>query len=284
MRTNASIVAIAIAISMIVGSAAADPLDHVPAPPPTFPADDVKIVERLGERVPLDVPLRDHTGRDVTLGELLSGELPTIVTFNYSNCPNLCSLQLGGLVAALPLVKWRLGAQFKIVTIVLDPDESLERARATRDRYTALLPQRSDAAAWVFATTRTAGDGAPIRRIADAVGFRYTFLRERAEWAHPAALIFVSPTGRVVRYVHGAQYDGPVLDESIVRAGTDEPTTAAGFMQRCLHWDPADKDRSAIGRSMLKYAAAGFVAIMLAAFGIFLLVRKPSKAESVNRS
>jgi protein SCO1/2 len=272
MRGSSNIAALAF-VALASSSVAADPLDQIPTPPPSFPGGDVKIVEQLGARIPLDVPLRDHTGRDVTLGELLAGDLPTIVTFNYSSCPNLCSLQLGGLAAVLPAIKWRLGKQFKIVTLVIDPDEAIERTRKTRDHYTAMLPDKSDAASWVFATTRDASDETAVRRIADAVGFKYAFVRERAEWMHPAALIFVSTTGRVVRYVHGAQYDAPVIEESIVRAGNDEPTTAAGFALACLHWDPGAKDRSSVGRSALRYAAAGFVVLMLAAFGLYFLIR-----------
>lgn len=246
-----------------------------------FPGDGVEVIEQLGTTVPLDVPLRDHTGKDTTLGALIAGDIPTILTFNYSACPNLCSTQLTGLVNALPELAWKVGKQFRIVTIVLDPNESAERARDTRSRYVAKLPPGSDPAGWVFASTRTLGDGAPIKAVADSVGFKAVFLEERAEWAHPAVLIFVSMRGRVTRYVHGVDYTKDVLTQSINRAGTDEPMDASGFLMRCLHWDPTENDYSRFGSSMLRFAAATFLALILAAYGAYHLLRRKRRARAL---
>ena len=64
----------------------------------------VAIDEHLGAKLPLDARFRTQTGAHVTLGEIVKGDLPTILTFNYSDCPMLCSLQLNGLSAALPKI------------------------------------------------------------------------------------------------------------------------------------------------------------------------------------
>src|SRR5689334_16476639 len=61
--------------------------DDIPVPPPTYKAGGVKVDEKLGAKVPTDARFRDQDGKLVTLGELLAGELPTILTFNYSDCP-----------------------------------------------------------------------------------------------------------------------------------------------------------------------------------------------------
>ena len=121
------------------GSAAGD--EEILAPPPTYQASDVTVDEHLGARIPLDAAFRTQDGKRVTLGEVMHGELPAILTFNYSDCPMLCSVQLNGLTAALPKVGelgpapeagkpdmvFRVGAQFRIVTIDLEPNETLEK-------------------------------------------------------------------------------------------------------------------------------------------------------------
>ena len=81
--------------SMTRGRRAA-PDDEILAPPPTFKAGGVTVDEHLGGRVPLDAKFRTQDGALVTLGEVLRGELPAILTFNYSDCPMLCSVQLNG--------------------------------------------------------------------------------------------------------------------------------------------------------------------------------------------
>ncbi|MBA3817623.1 MAG: SCO family protein [Deltaproteobacteria bacterium] len=300
--------ALALVASTLVGagadSARADgerarkpsPTDEILAPRPTYEANGVTVNEQLGARVPLDARFRTQDGAVTTLGELLQGELPTILTFNYSDCPMLCSLQLNGLTAALPAVAapgpapagadqpgdmvFRIGAQFRIITIGLEPTETPERLAKTRERYLAKLGPMSDAqrasvrAGWTFLVAEKLGDAAAIRRVADSVGFAYVYIKDRAEWAHPAALILLSTTGVVTRYVYGIEFEPQVLRESIFKAGLAEPQSAVGFMNRCYHFDPAAKDHSRAGVMALRVAAAGFVVLFAGGFGFFLLRRR----------
>jgi protein SCO1/2 len=272
--------------------------DEVPRPPPTYKGNDVKVDEKLGAKVPTDARFRDQDGNVVTLGELLaasggkSGEetLPTILTFNYSDCPMLCNLQLNGLTAALPAIAekqdramFRLGAQFRIVTIDLEPNDSLDKLAKMRARYIDRLPENQRAAAktgWTFLVAEKPGDGAAIRRVADSVGFSYTYVADRAEWAHPAALIFLSVKGTVTRYVYGIEFDPAVMRESIIKAGTSEPATAVGFMNRCYHYDPDANNHSRAGVMALRIGAAGFVVLFLSGLGVMHVIRKSSPRRS----
>ena len=275
---------------------AAAPDDEIPAPPPTFKAGGVTVDEHLGGRVPLDAKFRTQDGAVVTLGEVLRGELPAILTFNYSDCPMLCSVQLNGLTAALPAVGqpgsspagtdardvvFRVGQQFRIVTIDLEPSETLDKARAMRKRYIERLPEDQRAAAetgWTFLVAATPGDDAAIRKVADAVGFRYAYIKERAEWAHPAALILLSATGVVTRYLYGIEFDPVVMRESIYKAGIAEPASAVGFMLRCYHFDPAANSHARAGVLALRFAAAGFVVLLAAALAILHFMRRGKAA------
>ena len=67
-------------------------------PPP--PPPEVGIDQRLGERVPLDLPFRDEDGRGVTLGDCTAGK-PTVLVLAYYRCPMLCTEVLNGLLRAL---------------------------------------------------------------------------------------------------------------------------------------------------------------------------------------
>lgn len=284
----------------------AAPDEEILAPPPTYQGSGVTVDERLGGRVPLDAVFRTQDGTLVTLGDVVRNDLPVILTFNYSDCPMLCSLQLNGLTAALPKVGepgpslarasspasggaapgspqesrdmvFRVGTQFRIVTIALEPNETLAKARAMRERYLARLPEGQRAAArdgWTFLVAATPGDAAAIQRVADAVGFRYTYIKDRAEWAHPAALILLSASGVVTRYLHGIEFDPQVMRESIYKAGIAEPAAAVGFMIRCYHYDPGANSHARAGVMALRIGAAGFVVLLFAALGVMHLVRR----------
>jgi protein SCO1/2 len=266
--------------------------DDIVAAPPTYKANAVAVAEKLGAKVPFDAPFRTQDGKMVTLGDVLAGELPTILTFNYSDCPMLCSLQLNGLTAALPKVgesgpspdlreskpaEFRTGNQFRIVTIDLEPNDSLEKVGKMRERYIARLPEdQRDAArtGWTFLVAAMPGDGSQIKRVADTVGFSYTYIPERAEWAHPAALIFLSTAGAVTRYVYGIEFAPDMMRESIFKAGLSEASTAVGFMNRCYHYDPDANSHAHAGVVALRIGAAGFVILMITVFGLMHLLKR----------
>ena len=274
--------------------------DDIDAPPPTYKAGGVTVDEHLGARLPRDARFRTQDGKPVTLGELLTGDLPTILTFNYSDCPMLCSLQLNGLVTALPKIAepgpapngngdmvFRLGAQFRIVTIDLEPNEPLAKLAKMRERYIDRLPEAQRDAAragWTFLVAEIPGDAAAIRRVAETVGFKYIYVPERAEWAHPATLIFLSSAGAVTRYVYGIEYEPTMMRETIFKAGQAEPATAVGFLNRCYHYDAGANSHAHAGVVALRVGAAGFVLLMLSGLGVVHLVRRNRSGPGVTRS
>jgi len=281
------------------------PLDRVVPSAPTYKADGVSIDEHLGARVPLYAQFRTADGANVTLGQVLAGDLPTILTFNYSDCPMLCSLQLNGLSAALPAVAvpapgpdgktpvaLRAGGQFRVVTIDLESNEPIEKLAKMRDRYVDRVAALSATAGggashamseaerkalrsgWTFLAAATPGDGAAIRRVAEAVGFKYTYVPERAEWAHPAALILLAPSGAVTRYVYGIEFETAMLRESIFKAGQAEPASTVGFLNRCYHYDPDASSHAKAGVLAMRIGAAGFMVLMILGFGLMHFLKK----------
>jgi protein SCO1/2 len=269
--------------------------DEVMPPPPTYKGNDVNVTEKLGARVPLDATFRDHDGKLVTLGDVLAGEIPTILTFNYADCPMLCSLQLNGLTAVLPAIgervdnaMFRVGAQFRIVTIALEPGESLDKMQKMRAKYLERVPEgdrETARAGWTFLLAPAAADASSIARVAASVGFSYTYLPERAEWAHPAALIFLDAAGTVTRYVYGIEFEPAVMRESIFKAGMRQPAAAVGFMNRCYHYDPDANNHSAGGVLALRIGAAGAVVLLLSGLFVLHFIRRQGRGRpGVNRS
>src|SRR5262245_57374478 len=117
---------LAAAVSSSAGANAApvpanEILDRTEALPKRLEGIDVR--EHLGEMVDKGARFIDETGRQVTVADFLDGQHPVILTLNYSRCPMLCSLELNGLVGAMKDVDFTVGKDFRIVTVVLDPNE-----------------------------------------------------------------------------------------------------------------------------------------------------------------
>jgi protein SCO1/2 len=291
--------ALIVAILAALGSRAIAHPDSQPAPDgqvddrvltdPAWKGDNITVHEHLGAQVPFDARFRTADGAHVTLGDVMKGELPIILTFNYSDCPMLCSLQLNGLSTALPQIAdkhdgviLRPGAQFKIVTIDLEPGEPLEKIQKMRDKYIARLPEEQRATAkagWTFLVAENPGDPTQIARVANAVGFSYMYIPDRAEWAHPAALIFLASSGVVTRYVYGIEFAPAMMRESIIKAGTREPASTVGFLNRCYHYDPSAGGHARAGVLAMRIAAASAIVLLMSALGLAMFLKRHRRNE-----
>ncbi|NUQ61615.1 MAG: SCO family protein [Pirellulales bacterium] len=215
----------------------------VAASPPSFAQrmeaapDDLKnvgITEHPNAQIPLDLPFVDSSGKQVTLKDFFDGTRPVVLTMNYSNCPMLCSLQLNGLFEGLQGLEWDLGKNFQMVTVSIDPKELPERAALTRQKYLKIYGRPGVGDGWHMLT----GNEANIRKLADTVGFGYSFVQQTGEFAHAAAAFILTPDGRVSRYLYGIQYDPQTLRLSLVEAADGKVgSTFDRFLLTCFHYD-----------------------------------------------
>ena len=91
--------------------------------------DNVGVVEKLGERVPTGLAFTDENGKSVRLGDYLKDGKPVLIALVYFKCPMLCSLTLNGVVGAVRQQTWKLGQEYRVVTVSFDPDEKPALAR-----------------------------------------------------------------------------------------------------------------------------------------------------------
>lgn len=232
----------------------------------------LEVDEKQGAEVPRSLAFRDDTGAEVVLGTYLDRELPAILTFNYSNCPMLCSVQLDALVQSMQKIKLRVGRQYRIITVSLDPSETPEVAAKTKERYVSLFPEEEREhvrAGWHFLT----GDQSAVTALTEAVGFRYRYVARSKEYVHPATLIFLSPWGTVTRYFHGIGYVPEQLDTSIFQAGAGEYGVSLGFLLACFSHDPDADSYARTGQNVMRYGALGFAALFLSGLGAWHYAR-----------
>ena len=198
--------------------------------------EGVRVDQRLGERLPGDISLRDSTGEVFTTGSLFEHGRPLIVTLNYSDCPMLCNVQLTALTEALSGLQLQVGRDFDILTVSIDPNEPGERIAATKRSYLARLEgQRGAADGWRFCTAEESA----IDRLTDALGFRYRYDVNSGEYYHPAMLAFVSPDGLISRYSLEVYFPPDQLKLALVEAGQGKVGKAVDqLLLWCYTYDP----------------------------------------------
>lgn len=235
--------------------------------------EGVTVTEKLEAKLPLDVTFRDETGAPITLEQLVVGDKPVILTFNYSNCPMLCSVQLGDLVGVITEMPTDLGDGYHVVTIGLDPDETPARAAKTKARYLERIESPHKDSGWRFVT----GEEEAIRTVADAVGFGYQFLEDKNQYAHPAVLILITPAGKVSQYIYGVTYDAESLTSALLVAAAGKSQEAAQrFILSCFHYEPLEGSAKTAA-SLMRYAGVVFLVLMVSAFAAFMWRRRRKK-------
>jgi protein SCO1/2 len=235
--------------------------------------ENVTVEQKLGGRVPLNLPLTDSMGRRVKTGYYIDGKKPTIITLNYSNCPMLCNIQLTQLTQSLAKLDLQIGEDFQILTVSIDPKEPTQLIRETKEKYVDQLLKEQPGAdeGWEFCTAQQP----IITRLADVLGFRYTYDRKSGEYYHPAMLAFISPDGVITRYSLAVSFEPADLNKALVEAGEGTVGTAVDqLILWCFSYDPTSNSYVPQAWRMMRLAAAGTVGLMLACLVPFWIGRK----------
>jgi protein SCO1/2 len=200
----------------------------------------VGVEEKLGAAVPRDAVLEDSEGRPLALSAL--GGRPLLLSFNYTGCPRLCSVQLAGLARGLKDLGWT-GDGFAIATVSIDPADGPAQLHRYKETYVGQAGGgEALARAWHFLH----GKQADVDALAQAVGFKYRYEPRTGEFAHQATLVVLTPDGHVSGYLHGVTYPGDALRTVVERAGANRVATLAeqkglgGFLLTCMGLDPGD--------------------------------------------
>ncbi len=235
---------------------------------------DVGVTEHLDAQVPLDLTFFDSSGKRVRLKEFFDGQRPVVLTMNYSNCPMLCSLQLNGLFEGLQGLEWDLGENFQMITVSIDPKESPERSALTKQKYLKIYGRPGVDGGWHMLTGKTES----IRKLADTVGFGYSFVQETREYAHAAVTFILTPDGRVSRYLYGIEYDPQTLRLSLVEAADGKVgSTLDRFLLTCFHYD---ETKGRYGPAAVKIMRLGGAVTIVLLGGVLLALWRGESKRS----
>ena len=171
-----------------------------------FANSTVGLQDKLGKNVDLSLEFIDHKGKVRTLKELVNK--PTIISLNYYECNSICDIQIDALANILDKVKLKEGEDFNILTISFNHEEKLINAIKKRKEVLSVLSEDFKADAWSFLYTNNEND---ILTFTKSIGFDFkkiTFKdkdgKEQFTYQHPAIIVFVDKSGKIIRYLAGA--------------------------------------------------------------------------------
>ncbi len=263
----------ALGLVLVVLGVAAGPARAEPPRPPIL--DEVGLDQKLDAQIPLDLVFRDEIWRSVSLREYMTDGKPVILTLNYYNCKNTCSVILDDLVQKLGMISFNIGEQYNIVSVSINPRETPQDAGRTKIAFEHRYPRPGVDKYWHFLT----GDQAAIEELADSVGFRYAYDETTGEYVHPDAILLLTPDGHVSKYLFAPNYSGQDLRLGLIDSSQGKIGTLVDkVLLFCYQYDPAiGKYSLAILNTVRIGSLIAFV--LLAGFMIVMFRRDARKSS-----
>lgn len=188
---------------------------------------NVGITEHLNGQVPLDLVFLNERSEKVTLGQYFQPNKPVVLQLGYLNCPKLCDVVSRSFVDSARQISVKAGSGFNFVFVSIDPLETSDLAALKKKGYLEEYGQADAADGFHFLI----GTQQSIAALSSAVGYRYNTVADGQlavpQFSHPAALIILSPQGRVTRYLYGVSYPPKTLELSLVDASAGKLGTTA---------------------------------------------------------
>ena len=229
----------------------------------------IDVVEHLGGYPPLDISFTTDQGHVTTLGEFLKTGKPTILNLAYYNCPMLCNLVMNGISKSVGELEWTTEEKFQILTISINPHETVELAAAKKANYLKEFAETTgkklNPSTWTFAVTSEKDS----RRLADAIGFKYYYVSETKEYAHPGVIFILAPDGKITRYLYGIDFSARDMKLALLEASEGKIGTSMDrFIMYCFQYDPLSKSYALMAINVMKLGGLLTIALL----GVFLVI------------
>lgn len=235
----------------------------------------VGVEEHLGQMLPLDdLTFSDETGKTIKLRELF--DLPVALTLVYFRCPGICTpllLEVAKVADNGDLVP---GKDYRLVTISFDPTEKADLAKNKKANMLAEFKKKTlPPDAWRFLT----GDQKNITAISDILGFYYTKDKNGVDYVHGSTVMFISPDGKISRYLIGTQFNPADLKLAVLDASQGRARSFMGKIQTlCYTYNPDSRGYVLkVNRIIL-----GITLVFALAFGAVLLIKGRTKTGPTN--
>lgn len=241
---------------------------------------DVGFDPQLNAQLPLDLALRDETGRTVPLRDYFHGK-PVVLAFVYYRCPMLCNQIQVSLVGALKMISFNAGAEYEVVLVSFDARETPEMAAAKKRDAVERYGRPGAARGWHFLTAEQSSIDALTR----AANFRYTFDPRKKLFAHASGILILTPDGAISRYFFGIDFPPRDIRLGLVEASEGKIGTPADHLVLfCYAYDPATGRYSTL---ILRLVRAAGILVVLALLTVVVIFRRrelaarPPKSQGV---
>jgi protein SCO1 len=236
----------------------------------------VGITQNLNAQIPPDLVFRDEAGKSVRIGDFF-GRKPILLSFVYFDCPALCTEVLNGELRTMKAISLDLGKDFEAVTVSFETKDASALAKAKRDVYIGQYGRPDAAEHWHFLT----GEQQSIDALTNVAGFHYAYDSSIRQYAHAAAILVLTPDGRIDRYFYGVQYPARDVRLGLVDASEGKIGTLTDqALLYCYQYDPMTGKYGVVVMNVLR-AAGGLTVLVLGIFMTVMFLRERKRTAAL---
>ncbi|MGV3720252.1 MAG: SCO family protein [Actinomycetota bacterium] len=229
---------------------------------------EVRLDQKLGNHVPMDVMFRNEDGKQVRFGDYFGSKPVALVMIQY-RCTMLCTEEMNVLMASLKELKFTPGKEFNLVIVSIDPREDAELAMGKKISYLAEYGRPEAAKGWSWLT----GGKNEIDKLAASIGYHYVYDPKTDQYAHPDGVVVITPEGKIARYFFRLEYPARDLRLGLIEASRNRigtPLDAIALL--CYHYNPITGRYALAVMGLVRGASAAMVLGICA--GVVLLRRR----------
>ncbi|MCB1303926.1 MAG: SCO family protein [Leptospiraceae bacterium] len=226
--------------------------------------EGVGVDQKLSAQIPLDTEFYNEKGEKVKLDSFFqSGRMPVILAPSYFECPRLCTLVFNGLSKAMNQMGksgLKPGKDYRAISLSFNPEDTPKLAREKGDRYRSTIKsQKVTEEGWEFLT----GDRESIHAVLDSVGYSYKKDTE-GSFSHPAAIILITPEGKVSSYLFGFDYNPTDMRLALVEASSGKiGSLTDAVLLTCFRFDPQKGKYTTDVMNVMKIMALVVIAFLV---------------------
>jgi protein SCO1/2 len=223
----------------------------------------------LGNRMIGGTVLTDGEGKDFQVADLLGK--PVILLLSYYGCDGTCPTMNAELAKVLAKVtRFSLGKDYRVLTVSFDKRDSPATAREFLVKSGAMaggegLSPDAVKAGWRHAVVKSG----EVERFAGEVGFRFFWSDAAKAFLHPNVVVFLTPEGRVARYIYGTRMDARTVELAITDADWERISNSTAVFDMltgaCFSYNYAE------GRYQLNYSLLAGVGSLIMGLSLMLL-------------
>jgi protein SCO1/2 len=191
----------------------------------------------LGNRLQRETVLTDTEGRQFRVAEMMGK--PLILLLSYYGCDGTCPAMNAELAKVLEKVgRFKLGKDYRVLTVSFDKRDT----PATAKQFLAGAAGVPEAMreGWRHAVVQ----GGDVQGFAGEVGFRFFWSDAAKAFLHPNVLVFLTPEGRVARYIYGTRMDVRTIELAITDADWERISNSTAvfdiFTGACFSYNYAE--------------------------------------------